>query len=64
MLSSILSDASPQPSVVSAIPAGDVQLAVKFNMNNVNELITNGRWESGRPTNWPCLCLQPAGLHS
>jgi hypothetical protein len=30
--------------VLSAVPAGDIQLTVKFNMNDTNELITNGRY--------------------
>ena len=32
-----------RPSVLTAIPAGDIQVSVRFNMNNPNELITNGK---------------------
>ncbi|KAF5841782.1 WD40-repeat-containing domain protein [Dunaliella salina] len=54
-LATVSAPAPGCPSVLSAIPAGDVQLAVRFNMNNINELITNGRrrvyfWSSQHPT--------------
>lgn len=32
-----------RPNVITAIPAGDVQTTVRFNMNNLNELMTNGK---------------------
>eukprot|EP00955_Chlamydomonas_euryale_P100305 365274-Chlamydomonas_euryale.AAC.9 len=36
-------DSSARPCVASAIPAGDIQTCVRFNMNNVNELMSNGK---------------------
>eukprot|EP00798_Chlamydomonas_sp_ICE-L_P020374 gene20374-27144_t len=35
--------ANTRPNVLTAIPAGDVQTTVKFNMNNLNELMSNGK---------------------
>mmetsp|Transcript_12567 Transcript_12567/g.27123 ORF Transcript_12567/g.27123 Transcript_12567/m.27123 type:complete len:896 (+) Transcript_12567:296-2983(+) len=42
-MASIISEANVRPCVITAIPAGDTQLAVRFNMNNPNELISNGK---------------------
>jgi hypothetical protein len=42
-MAEICSNSSAQPAVLTAIPAGDVQVSVKFNMNNVRELISNGK---------------------
>lgn len=40
----LLNDPSPKPCVLSAIPAGDAQLSVKFNTNNSPaELMSNGK---------------------
>ncbi|KAL6765212.1 WD40-repeat-containing domain protein [Haematococcus lacustris] len=54
-LPSLQSDAVPRPAVLSVVPAGDVQLSVRFNMNAHNELVTNGRrrvyfWTSAPPS--------------
>jgi hypothetical protein len=40
---------------MSVVPAGDVQIAVRFNMNNINEIISNGKrrvyfWSHHYPT--------------
>ncbi len=51
----LISDAEPRPAVQTTIPTGDVQFAVRFNMNNINELISNGKrrvyfWQSQYPS--------------
>ncbi|GAX79688.1 hypothetical protein CEUSTIGMA_g7129.t1 [Chlamydomonas eustigma] len=36
-------DSHVRPCVITSIPAGDMQLAVKFNMNDFKEIMTNGK---------------------
>ncbi len=53
-MQSLVADPAPRPAVLTVIPAGDVQLAVRFNMNNPSELISNGKrrvyfWSSQYP---------------
>lgn len=54
-LAQLHGNATVKPAVLTAIPAGDVQFVVKFNMNNETELITNGKrrvyfWTSQWPS--------------
>lgn len=54
-MSSLVAEGRPKPAVLSAIPTGDPQLAVKFNQNNLTELMSNGKrrvyfWHSQYPS--------------
>ncbi len=42
-LAAARADPTARPCVLTSIPAGDVQFSVRFNMNDMRELISNGK---------------------
>ena len=60
-IEALRSSPSVRPCVLTAIPAGDVQFAVRFNMNDVREIITNGKRRVYFWSHQVCVCEEGEG---